>query len=58
MEIESLQQAALQTSLTTAIATTYEGSISEMVDDDELELAEPRQKEMKILPIDGIISRR
>lgn len=51
METEPLQQATLQT------ATTHEEPINQMMDDDELELAEPRQKEeMKILPIDGIIS--
>lgn len=57
METEPLQQATLQTALASATATTYEEPINQMVDDDELELAEPRQKkEMKILPIDGIIS--
>lgn len=47
----------LQTGLASATATTHQEPINQMVDDDELELAEPRQKEeMKILPIDGIIS--
>lgn len=54
METEPLHQATLQTSQASAAATTHE---EPMMDDDELELAEPRQKEeMKILPIDGIIS--
>lgn len=57
METEPLQQGTLQTGLASATATTHQESINQMVDDDELELAEPRQKEeMKILPIDGIIS--
>lgn len=57
MEIEPLQQATLQTGQASATVTTHEEPINQMMDDDELELAEPRQKEeMKILPIDGIIS--
>lgn len=58
IDTESLQQDTVQTDLASATATTHEeSSINQMVEDDELELAEPRQKEeMKILPIDGIIS--
>lgn len=60
MDTESLHQATHQIDLASATSTTYEeSSINHMVEDDELELAEPRQKEeMKIPPIDGIISSR
>lgn len=57
MEMDSLQQATLQTGLASATAATHEENIDQMTDDDGSELTEPRQKEeMKILPIDRIIS--